>query len=109
MAYDEKLAERMRKHLEGQGGVVEKHMFGGVAFLLNGNMCCGVHKQALIVRLAPGDTDAALNKPHTRVFDLTGRPMKGWVLVEAKGVKTAAGLKKWMEQGVAYAGSLPAK
>jgi hypothetical protein len=109
MAYDEKLAERMRKQLARRAGVVEKHMFGGVAFLLNGNMCCGVHKQALIVRLAPADTDAALRKPHTQIFDLTGRPMKGWVLVAADGVKTVSGLKKWMEQGVAYAESLPAK
>jgi len=78
MAYDEKLAERMRKQLAGRAGVVGKHMFGGVVFLLNGNMCCGVHKQALMVRVEPADTDAALRKPHTRVFDLTGRPMMGW-------------------------------
>jgi hypothetical protein len=109
MAYDEKLTMRIRKQLEAQAGVVEKHMFGGVAFLLNGNMCCGVHKQALMVRLAPEDTQAALSKPYTKIFDLTGRPMKGWVLVEADGVKTAAGLRKWIERGVACAKSLPAK
>jgi TfoX/Sxy family transcriptional regulator of competence genes len=109
MAFDEKLAERMRQQLAGQDGVVEKRMFGGLAFLLNGNMCCGVHKSALIVRLAPAATEAALRQPHTRVFDLTGRPMKGWILVEAEAVRTAAGLKKWVAQGVAYAASLPAK
>ncbi len=109
MAFDEKLAERMRKQLAERGGVVEKHMFGGVAFMLNGNMCCGVHQAALMVRLAPEAADAALRKPHTRLFDLTGRPMKGWILVDAEGIKTAAGLKKWMDQGVAFAVSLPAK
>jgi hypothetical protein len=109
MAFDEKLAERIRRQLAEQGGVVEKRMFGGVAFLLNGNMCCGVHKAALMVRLAPQASEAVLRKPHTRIFDLTGRPMKGWVLVEAEGLPTAAALKKWISQGVAYAGSLPPK
>jgi len=110
MAFDEKLAARMRKALdERRAGAVEKRMFGGVAFLLNGNMCCGVHKDAMIVRLAPDATEAALRQPHTKPFDLTGRPMKGWVLVEAEGVKTAAGLKKWVAQGLAHAGSLPPK
>lgn len=72
-------------------------------------MCCGVHKAALMVRLAPEATEAALHKPHTLIFDLTGRPMKGWILVDADGIKTAAGLRKWIDQGVAYAASLPAK
>jgi TfoX/Sxy family transcriptional regulator of competence genes len=109
MAFDEKLAERMRRQLAGHDGLVEKRMFGGVAFLLHGNMCCGVHKDALMVRLAPDSTEAALRKPHTRVFDLTGRPMQGWILVEAEAVRTSAGLKRWMDQGVAYAGTLPPK
>jgi TfoX/Sxy family transcriptional regulator of competence genes len=109
MAFDEKLAERIRKQLAGQDGVMEKRMFGGVAFLLHGNMCCGVHKEALMVRLAPSATEVALSQPHTRVFDLTGQPMKGWILVEATGVRTAATLKKWVDQGVAYADSLPPK
>src|SRR5215207_2069785 len=99
MAFDEKLAERIRKQLASVPGVVEKRMFGGIAFLLNGNMCAGVHKDALMVRLDPAATDAALKQPHTRIFDLTGRPMKGWILVDPEGVKTAAGLKKWVGQG----------
>ena len=109
MAFDEKLAERMRKQLADQGGVVEKRMFGGVAFLLNGNMCCGVHQEALMVRLSPDAAAAALRQPHTRIFDLTGRPMKGWLLVDAEGLKTAAQLKRWIGQSVAFAASLPAK
>jgi TfoX/Sxy family transcriptional regulator of competence genes len=109
MAFDEKLAERLRQQLAPVLGVVEKRMFGGVSFLLNGNMCYGVHKDALIVRLAPEASEAALRQPHTRIFDLTGRPMKGWLLVEAGGVNTAARLKQWVKQGVAYAESLPSK
>src|SRR5438552_1295893 len=82
MAFDERLADRIRGSLGRRKGLVEKKMFGGVAFLLNGNMCVGVHKSDLIVRLAPEATDAALARAHTRRFDLTGRPMKGWILVE---------------------------
>jgi hypothetical protein len=109
MAFDNKLADRIRKQLEKQDGVVEKRMFGGLAFLLKGNMCCGVHGQEMIVRLDPAETDAALRKPHTRIFDMTGRPMKGWILVRADGLKTAAALRQWVGVGVKYAQSLPAK
>ena len=109
MAFDERLAERIRGSLGKRKGIVEKKMFGGIAFLLKGNMCVGIHKSALIVRLAPEETDQALAQPHTRCFDLTGRPMKGWVLVEPAGLKTDAKLSKWVQVAVQYAGSLPAK
>jgi TfoX N-terminal domain len=109
MAFDERLAERIRASLGRRKDIIEKKMFGGIAFLLNGNMCVGVQQSALIVRLAPEETDAALSQPHTRLFDLTGRPMKGWILVEAAGVKTAATLDKWVQVAATYAGSLPAK
>jgi hypothetical protein len=109
MAFDERLAERVRGSLGRRKGLAEKKMFGGVAFLLNGNMCVGVHKSELIVRLAPEDTDAALAQTHTRRFDLTGRPMKGWILVEPAGLKTDAKLGKWVQVAANYAGSLPAK
>src|SRR5439155_17714296 len=82
MAFDEKLAGRIRLSLGKRKGLKEKKMFGGIAFLLNGNMCCGVHRTEMIVRLAPEATDQALTDRHTRLFDLTGRPMKGWVLVD---------------------------
>ena len=84
-------------------------MFGGVGFLLNGNMCVGVHGSELIVRLAPEDTDAALKQANTRRFDLTGRPMKGWILVKPAGLKTDAQLGKWIEVAVKFADALPAK
>src|SRR5215813_12565434 len=104
MAFDEKLAARIRAHLGKRTGLSEKKMFGGVAFLLRGNMCCGVHRDSLIVRLDPSDTAAALKERHTRVFDLTGRPMKGWILVEPAGLATAAQLGNWIDRASKYAG-----
>jgi hypothetical protein len=109
MAFDQGLAERIRKHLTQQQGLTEKRMFGGLAFLLNGNMCCGVHQRELIVRLDPAQTVAALTEPHTRVFDLSGRPMKGWILVEPAGLANEPALAKWLRFGTNYAASLPKK
>jgi hypothetical protein len=109
MAFDENLAARIRDALGTRAGLTEKRMFGGLAFLLRGNMCVGVHGSEMIVRLAPDETDAALAERHTRVFDLTGRPMKGWILVEPKGLTTEPALEKWLERAVKFAESLPAK
>jgi TfoX/Sxy family transcriptional regulator of competence genes len=109
MAFDEQLAARIRAHLGKRTGLAEKKMFGGIGFLMKGNMCVGVHRDALIVRLDPAATDRALAEPHTRVFDLTGRPMKGWILVEPQGLATAAQLGKWVDRAAKYAASLPAK
>ena len=109
MAYDEKLAGRVRKLLAKRKAIAEKKMFGGVAFLLNGNVCCGVHADEMIVRLNPEETDQVLAKPHTRIFDMTGRPMKGWILVKSAGVASEDALAKWVSMGVSYAASLPAK
>ena len=109
MAFDNELADRIRKQLGIRRGLTEKKMFGGLAFLLNGNMCCGVHGQEMMVRLDPEQTDKALSERHTRIFDLSGRPMKGWVLVQPKGLTTEAALAKWIQTGVKYASSLPAK
>ena len=109
MAYDEKLAERIRTKLKGTRGLTEKKMFGGVGFLINGNMSCGVHKQAMIVRLSNEDSDAALKLPHVKLFDMTGRPMKGWIMVEQQGTSSDKAVQGWVEKGVAYASSLPPK
>ena len=109
MAFDEKLAARIRAHLGKRAGVAERKMFGGIIFMLQGNMCCGVHRDALIVRLGPEEAGAALTEPSTRVFDLTGRPMKAWVLVEAKGLAKDAQLGKWLDRAATWAGSLPRK
>ena len=109
MAYDELLAMRMRAALGPMPGLVEKKMFGGIGFLLNGNMACGVHKDYLIVRVGPAKYAAALARPHTRPFDMTGRPMAGWVMVEPPGCATGQALKAWLEEGLAFARSLPEK
>ena len=109
MAYDEKLAERVRKALARRRGLTERKMFGGIAFMLRGNMCCGVQNDELILRLAPEEAERALRKAHTRPFDMTGRPMKGFVVVTPGGHKTSAALRKWVEQAARFARSLPAK
>jgi TfoX/Sxy family transcriptional regulator of competence genes len=110
MAFDEKLAARIRAQLGKKKGLTEKKMFGGIAFLLNGNMSCGVHGEEMIVRLPPDETDNALAQKNTRVFDLSGgRPMKGWILVEPEGLRTEKDLAKWVKKGVKFAASLPPK
>lgn len=109
MAYDEVLAARVRGAISDKPGIIEKKMFGGVIFMLNSNMACGIHQQALIVRVGPQGYKAALARPGTRPFDLTGRPMSNWVLVEPEGCASETELKDWVEQGLAFAASLPAK
>lgn len=108
MAYDTKLAERVRAHLQGLP-FIEKKMFGGVGFLLKGNMACGVYKEDLVVRVEPEKQNALLKKPHTKVFDITGKPMKGWLLVEPAGVNTDRQLNAWVREGVEFAATLPPK
>jgi hypothetical protein len=109
MAYDEGLATRVREVLGDQPGLTEKRMFGGLAFLLHGNMACGVRGDDLIVRVAADDADAALGEPGAKPFDLTGRPMKGWLMVAAEGHAEDDDLRRWVGRGLAYAGSLPPK
>jgi TfoX/Sxy family transcriptional regulator of competence genes len=108
MAYDLKLADRVRSQLDGIP-VAEKKMFGGIGFLLNGNLACGVNKDNLIVRIDPEKQELLLKKPHAKPFDLTGKPMKGWLLVEASGVKTEKQLSAWVKEGVEFASTLPPK
>jgi hypothetical protein len=109
MAYDEGLATRVRDEIGDLAGLTEKKMFGGLAFLLNGNMACGVHSDELIVRVDPAETDAALAEPGAHVFDMTGRPMKGWLLVAKDGIAEDVDLRRWIARGVTYAGGLPPK
>ena len=109
MAFDEALASRVREQLAHRIGLVEKKMFGGLAFLINGNMSVGIHGDELIVRIDPEATDAALREPGVRLFDITGRPMKGWLLVGGTAVAEPKSLGKWVRRGVEYASSLPRK
>lgn len=108
MAYNLKLAERIRSQLDGMP-FVEKKMFGGVGYLLHGNMACGVIKDDLVVRVDPQKHAALLKKPHARPFDMTGRPMKGWLLVEAQGLRTGRQLSAWVREGVEFALTLAPK
>jgi TfoX/Sxy family transcriptional regulator of competence genes len=109
MAYDEGLAQRIRDSLQETPGLVEKKMFGGIGYMLQGNMACGVNQDTLIVRVGPDLYEEALSRPHTRVFDMTGRPMKGWVVVAPEGIEEDDDLDQWIQQGVDFALSLPAK
>lgn len=109
MAYDEALAARVRRALGGRRDVEEKKMFGGLAFMLAGHMCCGLQKSDLILRLGKEGAAAALRDPATRYFDFTGKPMKTMVVVAAEAIADDSGLKSWLDRAVAFAGTLPPK
>jgi TfoX/Sxy family transcriptional regulator of competence genes len=109
MASDEGLAQRLRERLAGTGGVAEKRMFGGLSFLLDGNMCVGVIGEELIARVGPDATEAALERPGSRLFDFSGRPMKGWVTVEPGALEDDDALAGWVELGLAFVRTLPPK
>lgn len=106
MAYDETLAERIRDLLADQGDIEEKKMFGGIAFLVSGKMGVGVSGDALMVRLAKESHEEALELPGVRQFDMTGRPMAGWILVDPSAIGTEAELRKWVDTGVGQARGL---
>jgi hypothetical protein len=109
MAFDENLAARIRTTLGRKKGVEEKKMFGGLGFLLHGNLLVGVWKNSMIVRLGPDEGQAALLEPHVGEFDITGRPMQGWVMVAAEGVADEEAVKGWVQRAVKFVGKLPAK
>ena len=109
MAFDEALAARIRISLARKRGVEEKKMFGCICFFLNGNALAGVWKDALIARLGPDEGEAALREPHVRAFDITGKPMRNWVVVEPAGVEDDDQLRAWIQQAVKFVGKLPAK
>ncbi len=109
MAYDEALAERVRVALGKRKGLVEKKMFGGIAFMLQGNMCCGVLEKTLIVRLGSEGGLEALREPHTKSVNFTGKVMRSMVEVAPAGLKKKGALEGWVERGAKFALSLPAK
>jgi hypothetical protein len=109
MAYDSYLADRIRQRVGELRGLTEKEMFGGLGFMLNGNMCCGVIGDEMIARIGPEGGEAALREKHTRAFDFTGRPMRGWIYVEAEGLDDDASLDRWVARSVEFASSLPRK
>ncbi len=109
MAYDEQLAGRVRKLLSRRKGFAERKMFGGICFLLHGNMCCGVTTDALMLRLGREGAEAALGEPFTREMDFTGRPMKSMIYVEAVGYELDDDLADWVRRAAKFASTLPAK
>jgi hypothetical protein len=108
MAYDESLAKRISELTKDKTGFTHKEMFGGIGYLLHGNMCVGIHKNELIIRYNPKDDEEVKKSKFVRAFDITGRPMKGWALVSGEGVK-GSGLKGWFDLSFTFAESLPAK
>ena len=107
MAYDTKLAERVRRSVVGKRGMTEKAMFGGLAFLRGGRMFCGIAKDDLMVRVGPEGYEEAPQKPHVRPMDFTGRPMKGYVFVAPAGRRTDAALRAWVNLSASFVGTLP--
>jgi TfoX/Sxy family transcriptional regulator of competence genes len=109
MPYNEVLAQRVRATLAEQDAVDEKKMFGGLAFMLHGNMCCGIIRDDLMVRVGAEQYADALAQPHARELDFTGRPMRGMIVVDAAGLSSDADLEAWVRRGVAFVSGLPAK
>jgi TfoX/Sxy family transcriptional regulator of competence genes len=109
MAYDARLAERVREALAAYPGVEERKMFGGLSFLLQGHMCCGVVRDDLVIRTGPAGQAAALARPHAREMDFTGKPLKGFVYVGSEGVASDPDLQSWIDGAVRFVRTLPAK
>jgi TfoX/Sxy family transcriptional regulator of competence genes len=109
MVYDKGLAQRLREILEDEPGFDEKNMFGGICFLLFGNMVCGIIKDDLIVRVGADSYAEFLKMPHTKKFDLTGKPMKGWVMVLSAALDSDEELNDWIKRAVSFVRTLPPK
>jgi TfoX/Sxy family transcriptional regulator of competence genes len=109
VAYSEELVERIRDVLDGRPGIVERKMFGGVAWMVNGNMACGVIAEDIMVRLDHEEADQAMAEEHVGPMEFTGRPMRGFLLVEAAGIEEERDLVRWIETGANFAESLPPK
>jgi TfoX/Sxy family transcriptional regulator of competence genes len=109
MAYDEDVAFRIRAVLADQDSVTEKKMFGGLSFVVNGHMCCGLAKEKLMVRVGPEQYEECLAQPHAREMDFTGRPMKGMIYVDSEGYDSDEDLQAWVDRGLAFVTSLQPK
>jgi TfoX/Sxy family transcriptional regulator of competence genes len=109
MAYDHLLARRLDSILNGIDGLTSKKMFGGIGYMIHGNMSCGVNGSDLIVRVGPDDYQDALAEVNVKEFDMTGRAMRGWVVVTSEGIQSEEALKQWVMRGVRFAQSLPPK
>jgi hypothetical protein len=109
MSYSRSLADRIRQAFTGRRGITERKMFGGLVFFLNDKICVGIWHQSLIARLGVEQAALALKQPHVGPFDVTGRPMKGWIMVEPDGLESAAQLEAWIERALQFTQALPPK
>lgn len=109
MAYDQRLADDVRACIGSHPGLTDKEMFGGIAFMVHGNMAVGVRGTELMVRVGKEAHDEAMARPGARIFDFSARPMRGWVVVSPEGFVTDADLDSWVQRGIAYAETLPPK
>jgi len=110
MAYDHELANRIREVVQGEDGLTEKSMFGGLAFMIGGNMAVSASGQGgMLLRIDPAKTDSLVSEPHVRRFEMRGREMDGWLRVDTEAIDTDADLRRWVKHGVTYARSLPPK
>jgi TfoX/Sxy family transcriptional regulator of competence genes len=109
MPFDKALAERVRALFCGFHSLKEKKMFGGLAFMVDGHMCCGIVEKDFVVRIGPEQYEAALSKPYARPMDFTGRPMRGFVYVSPEGYRSTRNLKAWIQRGLNFVRTLPPK
>ena len=109
MTFNELTASQIRSALQATPGISERHMFGGIAFMLEGNMCCGVFEDNLVVRVGPDAYDEALSEPHTRPMDFTGRPLRGFIYVAREGFASEASFLRWIHRGMSFVRTLPSK
>lgn len=109
MGYDTATADRLRALFAGRTDIAEKRMVGGLSFVVNGTMCCGVNGSALMVRIGPNAREAALSEPHVRPLEMGGRPVRAFVLVDPDGFSTDAALTAWVQRGLDFVATLPAK
>jgi TfoX/Sxy family transcriptional regulator of competence genes len=109
MSYHPDVAARLRQFFSGRGDIVEKRMVGGLSFLVNGHMCCGVTSSSLMVRVGPGAYEQALAEPHVRPMQFAGKPLAGYVCVDPAGVESDAAFAAWVQRGIDFVSALPAK
>ncbi len=109
MVYSQSLAERIRLQFSGRRDIIERRMFGGVGFMLRGHLCVGVWQTSLIARVGPEQAEGALSEPNVRPFDVTGKPMRGWILIEAEAIDEDIQLVRWIELAQDFVSTLPPK
>jgi hypothetical protein len=109
MPFDERLAKRVRRLLRGEHSLKEKKVFGGLAFMVNDHICCGIVGEDLVVRTGPDSYHGALSQPHARPMDFTGRPLRGFVYVGPRGYHSTSMLRSWIQQGLRFVQSLSPK